>query len=128
MLFICLGKQTLHSYFQGCAVCQTAPSSTLSMETWAGGILWKPPLQMHRQASPHQPDELDPHLPWQAAKAMQVGSLPLPWSLCQAPASCPSALRLTSPKLITLVLWLCPLRGLKPGETRTSDCPAGTGG
>lgn len=61
---------------------------TLSMETWAGGILWKPPSQMHSQASQHQPDELHPHLSWQTAEEMQAGSLTSYQTLHQGLASC----------------------------------------
>lgn len=62
---------------------------TLSMETWAGGILWKPPSQMQSQASQHQPDEPDPHLPWQVAEDRRAGSPPSYRTLRQGPASCP---------------------------------------
>lgn len=59
------------------------------METWVGRILWKPPSQMHNQASQHQPDEADLHLPWKADKEMQAGSLHSYWSLHQGHSCCP---------------------------------------
>lgn len=59
------------------------------METWAGGILRKPPSQMHSEASQHQPYESDPHLPWQVTKEMRAGSLRLYHTLHRGLASCP---------------------------------------
>lgn len=76
---MCFGKQNPLSVFPRLHCLPDGSllsTETLSMETWAGGILWKPPSQMHSQASQHQPDEPDPHLPWQAAEETRADSLP----------------------------------------------------
>lgn len=96
------------------------------METWVGGILWKPPSLADAYSGISTPARQAGSTPPLADGRGDVSRQP---ALVLDPSLGPSLLPWsTKPKLITLMLWLCVPRGSEPGETETSKHPAGTGG
>lgn len=88
---------------------------TLSMETWVGRILWKPPSQMHNQASQHQPDEADLHLPGRRTERCKQAACTRIGAYVRVHPAAPEHSSSPNPKLTTLMLWFCVPCGPEPG-------------